>query len=176
MFVTFHHPPGRDRCSAAVAWPALLTVLIWAGCAGRQSPEQQAAETERLEVILSEPLDADEYAPPRRCISQFVYRDFDALGDRYVLFEGPGDTLWLNELHGRCPGLARADALAFDNRGGQLCEFDRFKITDWFHSSRFQRWPWDWLEGIPCTLGKFRPVTPGQVQALRGALADPVAD
>lgn len=159
---------GRRRRSAIrVVWLALLV----GGCAaGQPDPQAQAQRQESLDDILNQPLDADEYGTPRRCISQFAYRDFQPLGDRYVLFEGPGDRLWLNELRGRCPGLQRSSALAFDTRGNQICELDRFKITDWFVLSRFSRPPWDWLEGIPCTLGKFQPVTPDQVEAVRAAL------
>jgi hypothetical protein len=154
-------------------WSVLLAALICAGCAGPQrAPEEQAQVQEKLEDILSQPLDAEEYGTASRCISQYAYRDFEPLGEQYVLFEGTGGKLWLNELRGRCPGLRHGSALAFDMRGSQICDLDRFKVTDWFHWSRYRRWPWDWVEGIPCTLGKFQPVSAEQAEAIRATLSD----
>jgi len=147
----------------------LLPVLLAAGCAS--GPEQpEAAQSEALEEILSQPLDAEEYGKPRRCISEYAYRDFEPLGDRFVVFEGPGNRPWLNELRGRCPGLDRASTLAFRNRGFQLCELDQFKVTDVFAWERYQRWPWRWMDGIPCTLGRFQPISAEQLEALRATL------
>lgn len=146
-------------------------LLLLGGCAAAERERQnEAARQETLEQILSQPLDADEYGTARRCISGVAYRDFEALGERHVLFRGPGGRLWLNELRGHCPGLRHAQALAFEGRGHQLCDLDRFVITDLFHWPRYRRWPWQWMEGIPCTLGRFQPVSPEQVQALREAL------
>lgn len=159
---------SRMYRSLRLCVPMALCLAI-GGCAATPA-EERAEENEALEDILSQPLDRDEYATPRRCISQYAYRDFEPVGDRYVLFEGPGDKLWLNELRGHCPGLRHATALAFENRGNQICDLDRFKITDLFAWARFRRWPWEWVEGIPCTLGKFQPVTPAQVEAIEAAL------
>lgn len=125
---------------------------------------------EELATILSQPLEGDAYGDSRRCISSFSARDYSAVGDRYLVFDGPGKTLWLNELRGRCPGLTRASALAFRQQGSQICALDHFKVTDWFVWSRYQRWPWEWLDGVPCTLGRFQQVSAEQVEALRAAL------
>lgn len=149
----------------------LLMPLMAGGCAATQpQSEEQVPAEEELADILSQPLEAEEYGTPRRCISRYAYRDFEPLGDRYVVFEGAGDALWLNELRGRCHGLDRASALAFEGRGNQLCYLDRFKVTDWFSLARFRRPPWDWMDGIPCTLGKFQPVSGEQLEAIRAAL------
>ena len=163
MSVTFSVGRWPHRCAV------LLSALLAAGCAS--APRQpEAAQAEALEDILSQPLDAEEYGKPRRCISQYAYRDFEPLGERFVVFEGPGNRLWLNELRGRCPGLDRASSLAFRSRGFQLCELDQFKVTDVFAWERYQRWPWRWMDGIPCTLGKFQPISTEQVEAQRATL------
>lgn len=149
----------------------LALVLLLGGCAASERERQEeVARQETLQDILNQPLDADEYGTPRRCISSISYRDFQALGSRYVLFKGPGGKLWLNELRGHCPGLRHAQALAFESDSHQLCELDRFVISDVFYWPRYRRWPWEWMDGIPCTLGKFQPVSPEQVDALRAAL------
>jgi len=152
-------------------WLALaLTALLVSGCGSSPPDPAKAEQTEALEDILSQPLDAEEYGKPRRCISQYAYRDFEPLGERFLVFEGPGGKVWLNELRGRCPGLDRGCALAFRNRGFQLCELDQFKVTDVFAWERYQRWPWNWMDGIPCTLGKFQPISNEQLEALRATL------
>ncbi len=150
----------------------LAMASIWLGaCASTPvDSEQRQRQAETVADILSQPLDADAYETPRRCISEAAYRDFRPLGDRFLVFEGPGDTLWLNELRGRCPGLDRSSSLVFRTRGFQLCELDQFQVSDWFTWDRYQRWPWRWPDGIPCTLGRFRPVTEAQVEALKAAL------
>jgi len=101
--------PVRWRPSwFAVVLPALLL----AGCAA--SPGQpQAEQAEALEDILARPLDAEEYGKPRHCISEYAYRDFEPLGERFVVFEGPGGRLWLNELRGRC---SRSTLIATSSR------------------------------------------------------------
>lgn len=149
----------------------LALALLLGGCAASERERQQeAARQETLEEILSQPLDADEYGTARRCISSIGYRDFEVLGDRHVLFKGPGGKLWLNELRGLCPGLRHAQALAFDTDSHQICDLDRFVIGDLFHLPRYRRWPWQWMDGIPCTLGRFQPISTGQAEALRAAL------
>ncbi|MEQ8860536.1 MAG: DUF6491 family protein [Pseudomonadales bacterium] len=152
--------------------PALLVAgLLVVGCAS--APADREASERRQETvadILNQPLDAEEYGTPRRCMSEIALRDFEPLGDRYLVFEGSRGTLWLNELKGRCPGLDRGRTLAFRNQSFQVCEFDQFLVSDWFVWSRYRRWPWNWTDGIPCTLGKFQPVSGDQVDALRAAL------
>jgi len=153
------------------SWLTLvLTALLASGCASSPPGPAEVPRAEALEDIPSQPLDVDEYGKPRRCISQYAYRDFEPLGERFLVFEGPGGKLWLNELRGRCPGLDRSSTLAFRNRGFQLCELDQFKVTDWFAWERYQRWPWRWMDGIPCTLGKFQPISAEQLEALRATL------
>jgi len=148
-----------------------LAAIAAAGCASvPQDREAEAARAEAVTDILAEPLDEEAYGTPRRCISESAYRDFESLGDRHVLFKGPGGKLWLNELRGRCPGLERSSTLVFRTHGFQICDMDQFQVTDWFLWERYQRWPWHWPEGIPCTLGRFRPVSEAQVEAIKAAL------
>jgi hypothetical protein len=150
--------------------PVLVAAFV-AGCASAPAdPEAAARRQQAVQEILSQPLDAEEYGTPRRCVSNLMHRDFEALGERYLVFDGPGNKLWLNELRGRCPGLDHANSLVFRSRSFQLCEFDQFRVSDLFLWERYRRPPWMWLNGIPCTLGKFQPVTEEQVTALREAL------
>lgn len=166
--------PLGSLCRNLRTTVSLTAVLILAGCASSAEREaetrREKQQAETVAEILATPLDQEEYGAPRRCISSRAYNSFQPLGDRYLLFEGLGDKLWLNEVRGHCPQLEHAHNLAFRQRGMQLCELDQFKIVDWFAWSRYQRWPWDWMEGIPCTLGRFQPVSEEQVESLRAAL------
>jgi hypothetical protein len=168
-------------CFRARWLPMLVAGLILGGCAAAP-PEGETPRPveEDLATILNQPLDADEYGEPRRCVSSMALRNFQVLGDRYVLFEGPRGQFWLNELRMRCPGLRSGPtaALIFESGpGAQICDLDRFAATDdWFLAHREQRRPWyrpqPWQrelpwDTIPCTLGAFQPVSAEQVDAIR---------
>jgi hypothetical protein len=161
---------GSHRSHRLIRAGLLVTLAVVGACASQQEPQERARVKESIDQILSQPLSEEEYVKPRRCISQFAYRDFEPLGDRYLLFKGTGNKLWLNELKGTCPGLHRSTALAFDLHGSQICELDRFKVSDWFEWAHYRRWPWHWLDGVPCTLGKFQPITAEQLEAVRATL------
>jgi hypothetical protein len=181
--------PSPDRATAA--WRragALLAVALMLGACAAAPPEradEQAPVEEDLATILSEPLAAGEYGEPRRCVSSLSLRNFEMLGDRYILFEGPRGQYWLNELRMRCPGLRAgpASAMVFESRpaAGQICGLDRFVVADWFYEPRSLRW-WqrrgrfdrDLPPGtMPCTLGNFQPVSAEQVDAVRAVFDNP---
>jgi hypothetical protein len=152
---------------AALAVAAVLAV----GCAAAPTEaERRERIDETVAGILSEPLPDDAYDTSRRCISRASIRDFEVLSDRHLLFEGPRGTFWLNELRGRCPGLNRHRTLVFEAHGMQLCDMDQITVTDLWYWPRYQRWPWQWIDGVRCSLGRFQPVTEDQADALREAL------
>jgi len=55
-----------------------------------------------------------------------------------------------------------------------MCDMDRFHVADWFDWPWYRRWPWhwggNWGMGMQCTLGKFQPVTAGQVAEIEAVL------
>lgn len=167
-----------------IRWWLLPAALLLAACAAAPPAGEESVPLEEdLATILSQPLDAEEYGDSRRCMSTVALRNFEPLGDRYVLFKGPGGQLWLNELRTRCPELRSGSALAFDSRSGmQVCGSDRFVVRDWFsrpvdwRSPWYRASPWDAGRldrrgaGMRCTLGDFKPVSEAQVEAIRAAL------
>lgn len=165
---------------ASRPWLLAASLLLGACAATPPEGDERPPVEEDLATILSEPLDAAEYGEPRRCVSSLSLRNFELLGDRHILFEGPRGQYWLNELRMRCPGLRSgpASAMVFETRpaAGQICSLDRFVVTDWFFEPRPRRWwqrrqPFDDLPPgtIPCTLGVFQPVSAEQVDAIRAA-------
>jgi hypothetical protein len=147
--------------------------ILCAGCAA--SPEsqarRQAAEDEIIE-ILSVPFDDSQSVKTQRCLSDHEFRNFRALDDRRILFEGRSGRLWLNTLRSRCPDLQHADVLRLRSTFSlsRICEHDRFVPDDWFSWPWYRRWPWHWGgawgTGMSCTLGEFQAVTVDQVRAI----------
>ncbi len=164
---SLHHP---------AAWLGIITLVV-AGCA--VSPEvedrRQAIEAD-IDEILSVPLDPAEYGEAKRCLSDMEYRNFRAIDDRHILFEGRRDKLWMNTLRGRCSDLRFGDVLVVRQfSSSRMCEGDQFRVTDWFDWPWYRRWPWywgSWGTGPTCMLGKFQPVTEGQVAEIEARLDD----
>lgn len=181
--MTFGCPARRAKLAAVCRRPLLLAAVLLGACAAAPpAGEQPAPVAEDLATILSQPLDAEEYGEPRRCMSTVALRNFEPLGDRHVLFKGPGGQFWLNELRMPCPGLRSGSGLAFDSRAGlHVCDLDPFVVTDAFSRPLDWRSPWyrasPWDDGrldrhrggMRCTLGTFQPVSEAQVEAIRAA-------
>ncbi len=152
------------------------TALLLAGCASAPDYEarRQAAEAD-IDEILSVQLDPAEFGGTKRCLSDNEYRSFRPLGDRHILFEGRRDRLWINTLRGRCQDLRRGDFLVLRSFSGtRMCDMDSFQVADWFDWPWYRRWPWhwggSWTTGMRCSLGKFQPVTEGQVEEIEALL------
>lgn len=150
--------------------------VLLAACATNPEAEarRQAVEDE-IAAILAEPLDPEVYGESKRCLSDRESRNFYALDDQRVVFEGYRDKLWLNTLPYRCPDLRWGTALRVRSISWtRICEMDRFVVGDWFDWPWYRRWPWRWTSdfgtGMTCTLGKFQPVTEQQVDAIERVL------
>ncbi|MDJ0909559.1 MAG: hypothetical protein QNI99_10210 [Woeseiaceae bacterium] len=145
--------------------------LIVSGCASNEEiVERRAAINADIDEILSLTLESEDFGEPERCITESQYRNFELLGDRYMLFEGSRDRLWINTLRGRCVEHTSADVLItrpFSAR--RLCDGDRFEVTDWFDLPRsVGRLP----SGPTCSFGKFQPVSQGQVDEIEALLEE----
>lgn len=156
--------------------PGAVLILLLFGCA--TDPEvlaQRQAIEDEITAILAEPLDAEKYGEPKRCLTDRESRNFYALDDRRIVFEGYKDRIYLNTLAARCPDLRWGDRLWVRSVSwSRICEMDRFVVTDWFEWPWYRRYPWQWGEtwhtGMPCTLGKFQPITEEQLDAIRSLI------
>ncbi len=164
------------RASGRIPFAALAAAVSLSGCA--TSPEAQARrETMEQDIaeILSAPLDPTEYGETKRCLSDAESRGFRVLDDRRILFQGSRNRLWLNTLRTRCPDLRYSTMLRVKSVSwGRICDTDTFYAGDWFDWPWYRRWPWHWGSGwgteIPCRLGRFQPVTEGQVAEIEDVL------
>jgi len=155
----------------------LSGTLFCAGCAiSPEAEDRRRAVEADIEAILSEPLDTERFGTTRRCLAGHEYRSFRAIDDRRVLFESRRGQLWLNTLRVRCLDLRDATVLRVKSISmfGRICEMDSFEAGDWFTWPWYRRWPWhwgaSWSTGMTCSLGKFQPVTPDQVDAIEAAI------
>ncbi len=151
--------------------------LFLIGCASTPAEVQRREQAEReIEVILSQPSDAGEYVETKRCLRETEYRDFRALDDRHILFEGRRGRMWINRLPIRCPDLRHATIITVRSTLslGRMCRHDSFQAGDWFNWPWYRRYPWRWTSpwhsGVSCSLGDFQAVTPAQVDALERAI------
>ena len=155
---------------------ACVAFLLFAGCATSPEAEsrRQAIEAD-IGEILSVPLDPAEFGETKRCLADHEYRNFRALDDRRILFEGRHGKQWINTLRTRCPDLRYGHVLVVKSFSGmRMCDMDRFMVADWFDWPWYRRWPWhwggSWGTGMQCSLGKFQPVAQDQVAEIEAVL------
>ncbi len=155
------------------AWLGIVVVFV-AGCAASPEVEDRRKAIEAdIDEILSLPLDPAEYGEVKRCLSDMEFRGYRAIDDRHILFEGRRGKLWMNTLRGRCSDLRYGDVLVVRQfSSSRMCDGDQFRVTDWFDSPWYRRWPWQWGTGPICVLGKFQPVTEAQVEEIEARLED----
>jgi len=153
-----------------------VALLFIAGCATTPDDEsrRQAIEAD-IQDILN--LSLGEDGQPLRCLSETQYGGFRALDERHMLFTGRGGKQWVNVLRTRCNDLRHGDVLRIRSfSGSRICDTDRFAVDEWFEWPWYSRWPWhwgDWSAGMTCTLGKFYPVTEGQVEEIEAVIRRP---
>lgn len=159
-----------------VIWSVCVALLLLAGCAANPELESRRMAMEAdIDEILG--LSATPgLAAGERCLADHKYRHFRPLGDRYLLFEGRRGQMWVNKLRMRCPDLRHGHVMMVDPFSStRICDMDRFQVSDWFYWPWYRRWrPWHWGPawgtGAFCSLGKFYPVTEGQVTEIEAVL------
>jgi len=159
-----------------IAVCASVALLLIAGCASAPEDEsrREAAEADIQDILT---LSLGEDGKPMRCLSELQYRGMRPLDDKHVLFTGTGGKMWVNALRNRCYDLRHGSVLRVRVQSfSRICDMDRFAVDDWFEWPWYSRWPWDWgtwSTGMSCTLGKFYPVTQGQVEEIEAVIRRP---
>lgn len=162
----------------ALVFLACVALLLLVGCAvSPEAEERRRAVEAEIDAILSQPLPA-EFGEMQRCLRDTDFRNFRALDEKHILFEGRRDRLWVNTLRSRCPDLRYGHVLVVKQFSGmRMCDTDRFYVTDWFDWPWYRRWPWhwggSWTTGMQCSLGKFQRVTADQVAEIEAVLRSP---
>ena len=145
------------RC-LRIALIALLLSGSMAVFAEDPATSEELTKEERLELILTETLPESEYREMSRCLWRHAYRDVEVLNDRYLLFRGRKDQVWINRLRHRCSGLRKNQILVFRQFGSSLCETDRVTGSDRGFG-----------ESANCMLGQFQKIDEQRADALKEA-------
>lgn len=146
----------------------IAALLSFSGCASSAESEHRRQEVEAdIDDILTYKVDPTEVGEPKRCLSKTEYRDYRALGDRHVLFEGRRDKQWINVLRSRCSDLRRGGIFVMKSAsGGRVCNADIFQVVDRVATMSMR----DLETGPTCMLGEFKPVTRAQVEEIEKRL------
>ncbi len=128
--------------------------------AGVEAPAKQTAP--KVEDILANPLDDEDYVKTSRCLYIGRFRRIEIVSDRILAFHGRGDRMWLNVLSNRCQGLRPDMMLSLDRDGRRICAGDRFRGLPRMSAE---------AATVLCVLGDFKPVKRDRVDALLDALA-----
>lgn len=158
-----------------------LTALAVGACASGPEIEEIKARQKRADeqiaaILVAPQADGSDAPEPERCIRSMDWRNYRALDDRYLVFEGSRDRLWLNVLPMRCPDLRFSHVLAVRSVGSvnRICQSDTFRATDWFTYPWYRRWPWQWSRawdtGAICAFGRFYPITERKLDAIEEAI------
>lgn len=123
-----------------------LAAITVAGCAA-PDPQAARASAERARIELAEAVRGRVPGEPQTCVQLRTIRGNRSAGERAIIFEGPGDTVYVNRPPAGCPELSMGRALVTRTTTSQLCRGDIATVVDpvtgFFHGS--------------CGLGEFVP-------------------
>ena len=123
----------------------IVSLLIAGLAAGCMASDEPVELTERAQSRLDEALAGRSAGPAETCVPSRELRNTRTIGDGVMLFEGPGDVLWVNRPPGGCPTLAFGRAFRTRTPSSQLCRGDIVTVFD----------PVSGTEFAGCSLGDF---------------------
>ena len=95
-----------------------------------------------------------------RCIDSRRISSTQIIDQQNILFTMRDRTIYHNELPRKCPGLRRGKTFSYRTTISRLCNTDSITLLDTFGMGM--------TRGPSCGLGKFRPITQEEAEALRG--------
>ncbi len=95
-----------------------------------------------------------------RCIDTRRLSNTQIIDKQNILFHMRDRTIFHNELPRSCPGLRPGKTISYRTSIGRLCSNDLITLLDNFGMGLSR--------GPSCGLGKFRPISEEEAQALRG--------
>jgi hypothetical protein len=121
----------------------LAAAGLLAGCIN-QEPVELSADAQ---AELASELEGRTAGPPTPCVNQRDIRGNRSVGEGVLLFDGPGDTVYVNRPDGGCPSLNYGRALRTRTTSTRLCRGDIAVVFD----------PTSGIEYGGCGLGDFVP-------------------
>ena len=137
--------------------------LVLGACATQPQPVDDRTPSPSVDEILASAPQPNGDSLPVRCLPDAAYTDVEVINPELLLFRGLGDRMWLNRTRSACLGSRIDPVLAFDMRHGRLCDLDSVAVADNIGGY--------WSTGAGCSLGKFAPVSPEQVELVRVELS-----
>jgi hypothetical protein len=117
------------------------------GCAMSDGPETTAATSAEDGRALAEALGDRVAGPAQQCVQRNTLRGNRGYGERTIVFEGPGSTLYVNRTRSACPRLQPWNAIRIQTMGNSLCSNELVQVFD----------PATGTEYGGCSLGEFTP-------------------
>jgi hypothetical protein len=96
---------------------------------------------------------------PVTCINVSRLQTIEIVDEQTIVFYLPGERIYRNSLHQRCPNLDRTDTIRYDITASRLARLCGSEMVDT-------------EDGIRCRLGRFEPITRDEVKALAAARSD----
>ena len=104
----------------------LLPLLALSACA---APSSRDTSTDRDE--LSRALAGFVKGPTEDCLPATLETASPRIvDDRHILYSRTRDTIWVNTLESRCPGLRPTSVLVREQFGSRVCRLDRIRAYD----------------------------------------------
>ena len=102
---------------------ALLAILIGGLAAGCTMDSEPVELTSSAASAIVEAVEGRVAGEPVSCINQVGLRNTRTVAGA-ILFEGPGDVIYVNEGNGGCSALDHGRAIRTSNPSGRLCRGD----------------------------------------------------
>ena len=129
----------------------LLGAAALAGGCVNESAELAAAERTVMNVAegaeLDEALAGRTAGSPVACVRQQDLRNTRAIGSGTILFDGPGNTVWVNRTRSSCPRIEPWHAIRHQTINTAMCSGELIRVFD----------PQTGVEYGGCSLGDFTP-------------------
>jgi hypothetical protein len=122
---------------------AISLASLVAGCMPAEPVELGAAEQSELSAVLAN----RSAGATVNCVSQRDLRNNRSVGENVILFDGPGNVIYVNRPPAGCPELTPSRALVTRTTSTQLCRGDIATVID----------PVNGFGYGGCALGDFTP-------------------
>jgi hypothetical protein len=99
------------------------------------------------DALLAEALAGRIAGEPRSCVRSQELRNTRGAGDNWLLFDGPGRTVYVNQTNGSCPRIQPWHAIRLRTVSTSLCAGELIRVFD----------PQTGVEYGGCSLGEFVP-------------------
>ncbi len=152
-----------SNLNLGMAAALVATGLLLGACATQTQPVADRTTPPSVDEILASAPQPDGRSGPVSCLPNTAYTDIEVVTPELLLFHGRGDRMWLNQTRQACLGTRVDPVLAFEMRDRRLCDFDSVAVA---HNLGGY-----WSTAVPCSLGKFDPVSPEQAELVKAELS-----